>query len=102
MYALIEINGKQYRAEKGKTLKVDLIDAEPDSKIEIEKVLLVSDGAVSVGAPYVAGAKVSAAVKSHCKDKKITVFKYIPKKDYRRKRGHRQWYSIIEIEEIAV
>jgi large subunit ribosomal protein L21 len=62
--------------------------------------LLVSGESVSVGAPYVAGAKVSATVEEHGKDKKIVVFKYKPKKDYRRKRGHRQQYSVIKIENI--
>jgi large subunit ribosomal protein L21 len=100
MYALMEFKGKQYRAEQGKTLKVDLIDAEPGSKIDIDSVLLVSGDSVSVGAPFVQGAKVSAVVKEHGKDKKITVFKYRPKKDYRRKRGHRQQYSLLTIENI--
>lgn len=105
MYAVVEINGKQYKAEKGKTLKVDLLAAEPNSKIDIDKVLLVSNDAsqtVSVGTPYVSGAKVSATVCSHGKDKKIVVFKYIPKKDYRRKNGHRQPFSLITIDNIAV
>jgi large subunit ribosomal protein L21 len=100
MYALVEFMGKQYKAEQGKKLKVDLVDAEPGSKIEITSVLLVSGESVSVGAPYVAGAKVSATVEEHGKDKKIVVFKYKPKKDYRRKRGHRQQYSVIKIENI--
>jgi large subunit ribosomal protein L21 len=103
MYALVEFKGKQYKAEKGALLKVDRIDAEPGSALEIDTVLLVSggEGGVSVGAPYVQGAKVSAKVESHEKDKKIIVFKYKPKKDYRRKQGHRQQYSIIKIEGIA-
>jgi len=64
-------------------------------------VLLVSGDSVKVGAPYVQGAKVSATVQSHGKDDKIIVFKYKPKKDYRRKRGHRQQYSIIKIGDIS-
>jgi large subunit ribosomal protein L21 len=76
--------------------------------VDIDSVLLVSSGAVedgsqgsvTVGAPYVQGAKVSAVVESHGKDPKIVVFKYMPKKDYRRKQGHRQQYSIIKIEDI--
>jgi large subunit ribosomal protein L21 len=102
MYVLVEFKGKQYRAEKGALLKVDRIDAEPGSALEIETVLLVSGGEsdVIVGSPYVAGARVSAKVESHEKDKKIIVFKYKPKKDYRRKQGHRQQYSVIKIEDI--
>jgi large subunit ribosomal protein L21 len=108
MYALVEFKGKQYRAEKGAVLKVDRIDAEPGATVDIDSVLLVSreaaDGSspdsVTVGAPYVQGAKVTAVVESHGKDKKIIVFKYMPKKDYRRKQGHRQRYSFIKIEDI--
>ena len=103
MYALVEFMGKQYKTEKGALLKVDKIDAEPGTVIKIETVLLVSgEGAtVKVGNPYVDGAKVSATVESHGKDEKIIVFKYKPKKDYRRKQGHRQQYSIIKIGDIA-
>jgi len=103
MYALVEFLGKQYKTEKGALLKVDKIDAEPGTVINIDKVLLVSgdSAAVKVGSPYVSGAKVSAVVESHGKDAKIIVFKYKPKKDYRRKQGHRQQYSIIKIGEIS-
>jgi large subunit ribosomal protein L21 len=101
MYALVEFKGKQYKAEKGSLLKVDLIDAEPGTAISIDTVLLVSGDTVKVGAPYVQGAKVSATVESHGKDDKIIVFKYKPKKDYRRKQGHRQQYSIIKIGDIS-
>ena len=100
MYALVEFLGKQYKAEKGRTIKVSRVDAEPGAQITIDKVLLVSGDAVAVGKPYVAGASVKATVDSHGKDKKIIVFKYIPKKDYRRKKGHRQGYSIIRINDI--
>jgi large subunit ribosomal protein L21 len=104
MYALVEFKGRQYKAEKGSLLKVDSIDAEPGAPVEIDSVLLLSDGEgqgqVMVGAPYVRGAKVSARVESHEKGKKIIVFKYKPKKDYRRTQGHRQQYSIIRIEDI--
>ena len=104
MYAIVEFKGRQYKAEKGSILKVDKIDAEPGSKLDIDSVLLLSKGEadIAVGNPYVAGAKVSAVVESHDKDKKIIVFKYKPKKDYRRKKGHRQQYSVIKIEDIHV
>ena len=102
MYALVEFMGKQYKAENGAKLKVDKIDAEPGAVINIDTVLLVSGGAeVKVGSPYVNGAKVSATVESHGKGDKIIVFKYKPKKDYRRKQGHRQQFSIIKIGEIS-
>jgi len=101
MYALVEFKGKQYKAEKGALLKVDLVDAQPGTAINIDTVLLVSGDTVKVGTPYVSGAKVSATVESHGKDDKIIVFKYKPKKDYRRKQGHRQQYSIIKIGDIS-
>ncbi|MDR2922197.1 MAG: 50S ribosomal protein L21 [Treponema sp.] len=103
MYALVEFKGKQYKAEKGAVLKVDKIDAEPGTALNIDTVLLVSGEGqtVTVGSPYVQGAKVSATVESHGKDDKIIVFKYKPKKDYRRKQGHRQQFSLIKIGEIS-
>ena len=101
MYALMEFKGKQYKAEKGALLQVDKIDAEPGQAVDIDSVLLVSGEKVAVGAPYVAGAKVHAVVEAHKKAKKIIVFKYKPKKDYRRKQGHRQQYSVIKIQDIV-
>jgi large subunit ribosomal protein L21 len=101
MYALVEFKGKQYKAEKGALLKVDKIDAEPGTALAIDTVLLLSSDTVTVGSPYVKGAKVSATVESHGRDDKIIVFKYKPKKDYRRKQGHRQQFSIIKIGEIS-
>jgi len=101
MYAVVEFKGKQYKAEAGASLKVDKIDAEPGTALDIDTVLLLSGDTVTVGSPYVQGAKVSATVESHGKDDKIIVFKYKPKKDYRRKQGHRQQFSIIKIGEIS-
>jgi len=101
MYALVEFMGKQYKTEKGALLKVDKISAEPGTAVNIDKVLLISGDSVKVGSPYIQGAKVSAVVESHGKDDKIIVFKYKPKKDYRRKQGHRQQYSIIKIGDIS-
>jgi large subunit ribosomal protein L21 len=100
MYALVEFKGKQYKAEKGALLKVDRVDAEVGSSLDIDSVLLVSGETVSVGSPYLAGVKVSAVVEAHKKDKKIIVFKYKSKKDYRRKQGHRQQYSLLRIGDI--
>jgi large subunit ribosomal protein L21 len=101
MYALVEFKGKQYKAEQGAVLKVDRIDAEVGAAVDIDSVLLLSGDTVTVGTPYVAGARVSAVVESHGKGKKIVVFKYKPKKDYRRKQGHRQQYSVIKIGDIV-
>ncbi|GHU48569.1 50S ribosomal protein L21 [Spirochaetia bacterium] len=105
MYALIEFMGKQYKAEKDALIQVDRIDAEVGTGIDIDSVLLFAEegeNAVRVGAPYVQGAKVSAVLESHGKGKKIIVFKYKPKKDYRRKTGHRQSYSFIKIKDIVL
>jgi len=107
MYALIEFKGKQYKAEKGASLAVDLLDEEPGTALLIDRVLLLSDSdpsgnsAVTVGTPYIAGATVAATIESHEKAKKIIVFKYKPKKDYRRKQGHRQKYTLLKIGEIS-
>jgi large subunit ribosomal protein L21 len=100
MYAVVEINGKQYRAEKGATLSVDRFDAEKGSTISIDKVLLLSGDTVKVGSPYVTGVSVKATVEDEIKGEKIIVFKYKPKKDYRRTQGHRQSYTVIKVEEI--
>ena len=103
MYALVEYKGKQYKAEKDVLLQVDKLDAEKDSTIEIDTVLLVNnDGAVSVGTPYVQGAKVKAVVEESFRDKKIIVYKYKSKKDYHRTIGHRQEYTTIRVQEIVV
>lgn len=101
MYAIVEFMGKQYRAEKGAVLTVDKIEGEPGTPVSIENVLLVSGSEVKVGNPYVSGVKVSAVLEAHKKAPKIIVFKYKPKKDYRRKTGHRQQYSMIKIQDIV-
>jgi large subunit ribosomal protein L21 len=100
MYAVVEINGKQYRAEKGDVLKVDRYEAEKGASLSLDKVLLLSGDSVKVGSPYVAGAVVKATVQEEIKGDKIIVFKYKPKKDYRRTKGHRQPYTLLKVEEI--
>ena len=101
MYALVEYKGKQYKAEKGALLQVDKSDAEKGAKIDIDSVLLVSDGDnVKVGAPYVSGAKVQVTVEDSFRDKKVLVFKYKSKKDYHRLIGHRQHYTNVRVDEI--
>ena len=103
MYALFEYKGKQYKAEKDALIQVDKIDAEDGAKIDIDSVLLVSDGdKISVGAPYVKGAKVSAVVENSFRDKKVLVFKYKSKKDYHRLIGHRQEYTNIRVKDITL
>ena len=102
MYALVEIKGKQYRAVEGSVLKVDRFESEAGKQVEFDSVLLVSDDKkVKVGQPYVKGAKVKAVVEEHGRDKKIIVFKYKKRKNYRRTRGHRQQFSLLRIKEIT-
>lgn len=102
MYALVEYKGKQYKAEKGAQIQVDLIDAEKGSKIDIDTVVMVSnDGTTSIGAPYVKGAMVQVVVGDSFRDKKVIVYKYKPKKDYHRTIGHRQNYTYITVENIV-
>ena len=101
MYAIIETCGKQYKVAEGDVVFFEKLDAEVDKKYVFDKVILVSeDGKVQVGNPYVKGVKVEGKVVSHGKGKKIIVFKMKPKKNYRRKQGHRQPYTKIEITKI--
>jgi len=102
MYALIEIKGKQYKATEGSLLKVDRFESDPGKQVEFDSVLLVSDDKnVQVGQPYVKGVKVKAEVEEHGRDRKILVFKYKRRKNYRRTRGHRQYFSMLRIKEIT-
>lgn len=102
MYALVEIKGKQYKAAEGSLLKVDKFDTETGKQVEFDSVLLVSDEKkVQVGQPYVKGVKVKAVVEEHGKDKKILVFKYKKRKNYRRTQGHRQQFTLLRIQEIS-
>jgi large subunit ribosomal protein L21 len=101
MYAIIVTGGKQYRVQEGDTLFVEKLTADVDSTVEINEVLAVSkDGKLTIGTPVVEGAKVVAKVLKHGKAKKIIVFKYKRKKDYRKTQGHRQPYTQIVIEKI--
>ncbi len=102
MYALVEIKGKQYKAEKGNTLKVDKLEGVKGDTVEFDTVLMVhDDDGVKVGTPYVAGAKVSSIVEEHGRDKKVVVYKYKKRKNYRRKQGHRQAFTMIKVEDIV-
>ena len=103
MYAIVEINGQQFKAEEGKKLFVHHIkDVEAGKNVEFDKVLLVDkDGAVTVGAPTVEGAKVVVEVVNPLvKGDKVIVFKMKRRKDFRKKNGHRQQYTQVEIKSI--
>jgi large subunit ribosomal protein L21 len=102
-YAIVEDGGKQYRAVEGRTIEVDYYPAEIGEPVDLQHVLLVvEDGAVSVGQPFVTGAKIQASVAAQVKGPKIIVFRYKPKKRIRRKTGHRQKYTRLQIEAITL
>jgi len=103
MYALIEACGKQYKVSKGDIIFFEKLDEEEGKKVTFDKVILVSDeDKVQVGNPYVKGVKVEGKVVAHGKGKKIIVFKMKSKKNSRKKQGHRQPYTKVEIIEIKI
>lgn len=102
MYAIIETGGKQYRVSEGDVIRVEKLEIADGETVKFEKVLLVAnEGNINVGKPYVDGAVVEAVVENQGKAKKIIIFKYKAKKDYRKKQGHRQPYTQIKIEKIV-
>ncbi|MBY7143260.1 50S ribosomal protein L21 [Virgibacillus sp. NKC19-3] len=100
MYAIIETGGKQIKVVEGQEIYVEKVDADDNNSVTFENVLFVGGDNVKVGAPYVDGATVTANVQKHGRQKKITVFKYKPKKNYHRKQGHRQPYTKLVIDKI--
>lgn len=102
MYAIIETGGKQYQVEEGQSIFVEKLNVEEGSKVSFDKVLLVSkDGDIKVGSPLVEGAKVEGTVEKHGRGKKVIIFKFKAKKNYRKKKGHRQPFTKVKIESIA-
>lgn len=102
MYAIFETGGKQYKASKGDTILIEKLDLEPGKTVSFD-ALVVSDGEkVKIGTPTVKGAKVRAKVLEHGKEKKVVIFKYKPKRNYRKKQGHRQPFTKITITGISV
>lgn len=102
MYAIIETGGKQYRVQEGDVITVEKLDVNAGDKVELDKVLVLSDdNGLKVGTPYVEGAKIIAEAVENGKGKKVIIFKYKAKKDYRKKQGHRQPYTMIEIKSLG-
>ena len=98
MYAVIKTGGKQYRVQQGDVIFIEKIDSQADEAVTFDEVLLVGDGdQTKIGAPTVAGAKVEGKVLGQVKGKKIVVYKYKAKKNERKKQGHRQPYTKVEI-----
>ena len=103
MYAVIATGGKQYRVSEGDVIFVEKLAGEVDESLVFNDVLtVVNDGDVKIGAPFLDGAKVTAKVLKQGKDKKILVYKYKSKANYRRRQGHRQPYTKVSIEKIEV
>ena len=99
MYAIIVAGGKQYKVAEGDTIYIEKMEVNDGDAVKFDNVLVVEkDGNVTVGAPYVEGASVSGKVVKNGKSKKITVFKFKAKKNYRRRQGHRQPYTKVTIE----
>lgn len=102
MYAIVESGGRQYRAEEGHSFSVEKLAYEVGEQIELSNVYLLANGeGVQVGQPTVSGASVKATVIEHYRGKKIFVWKYKPKKRYRRRKGHRQTYTRLRVDEIV-
>ena len=101
MYAVIETGGKQYQVREGDVVFIEKLNVEADETVTFDKVVAVNaENGLAVGAPYVEGAAVTAKVLKNGKGKKITVFTYKPKKNSKRKMGHRQPYTQVQIESI--
>lgn len=100
-YAIVESGGKQYKAVPGSVIEVDRLDVEAGESVELDVLLLSDEDEVVVGTPLVSGKKIKASVLGEVKGPKIIVFKYKPKQRYRRKQGHRQRYTRLQIETLV-
>lgn len=101
MYAIIATGGKQYRVSEGDVIYIEKIDAQVDSTVFFDVLLMGNDGDVKIGTPVVEGVKVEGKVVGQIRGEKIVVYKYKSKKNYRRKQGHRQPYTKVEITKIG-
>lgn len=103
MYAIIRSGGKQFRAEPGKTIRIPSLASEPGEQVTFDDVLIAStDDGLQVGTPTVNGATVTGEVVKHGRDKKIIIFKWKRRKNYRRKAGHRQDFTEVRINDIRL
>lgn len=100
-FSIIETGGKQYKVSTGKKIKIEKIEANKDEGLVFDKVLLKSDGdAVTVGTPYISGATVEGKVFAQARNKKVIIFKYHSKTRQRKKRGHRQYFTEVEVTKV--
>jgi large subunit ribosomal protein L21 len=98
MYAVIQSGGKQHRVAEGQTIRLEKLEAETGSTIEFDDVLMIANGEeIKVGAPYVAGSKVTAEVVSHGRGDKVKIIKFRRRKHFRKQAGHRQWFTEVRI-----
>ena len=102
MYAVIQSGGKQHRVSEGQTVKLEKIETETGATVDFDKVLMVSNGDdITIGKPYVDGAKVSGEVVSHGRGKKVKIVKFKRRKHHMKRMGHRQWYTEVKITGIS-
>jgi len=102
MYAVIKTGGKQYRVSEGQTLRVEKLDQEEGSSVELNEILMVADGEnISIGTPLVEGSKVSAKILAHGRAKKVKILKFKRRKHHMKRQGHRQWFTELEITSIS-
>jgi large subunit ribosomal protein L21 len=102
MYAVIQTGGKQYRVTPGELVKVEKLPGNKGDQVTFEKVLLTSDGeTVNIGNPFLPDIKVQGRIARQGRDRKILVFKYKRRKDYRKKIGHRQSFTLVKVDDIA-
>jgi large subunit ribosomal protein L21 len=101
MYAVIETGGKQFKVQEGDSIRVEKLEGAPASKLTLDKILLVvKDGQVSIGQPYVKDVTVSSTKVEDDKNKKLIIYKYKRRKDFDKKKGHRQTMSVLKIDKI--
>ena len=101
MYAIIRTGGKQYNVSVGDEVLVEKLNAEVGEEVSFEVLMLADDSGLKIGTPVVEGVSAKAEVVEHGKGKKVIVFKYKPKKNYRKKQGHRQPYTMVKIKAIG-
>jgi len=103
MYAIVNISGKQYKATQGAKLRIPRQSEESGAKLSFEEILLINNGdSTQIGEPNVVGAKITATILNHGRERKILIYKKKRRKGYQRKNGHRQWYTDVEVQKIQI
>ena len=103
MYAIVNISGKQYKATQGAKLRIPRQSGDSGAKLSFEEILLINNGdSTQIGKPNVVGAKITATILNHGRERKILIYKKKRRKGYQRKNGHRQWYTEVEVQKIQL